>query len=215
MNKQLENLRENYNRKTLTISEVASTPFEQFNVWFQEALTAKIKEPNVMILATATPDGRPSARTLLLKGINKKGYIFYTNYNSQKGQDLAVNPQAALLFLWLDLQRQVRIEGQIERLSFEDSEKYFQSRPKGSQIGAWASPQSQVITSRTVLEEKVKVLNQQFAKVDQLPCPPHWGGYLLSPQRMEFWQGRSNRLHDRILYELQREERWRITRLAP
>lgn len=211
----LENLRENYQRNTLDIQDVAISPIQQFEIWFQQALESEIKEPNAMILATANAEGFPSARTVLLKGVSEKGFVFYTNYNSQKGTELAANPNAALLFLWLDLQRQIRIEGKVERLSFEESERYFQSRPKGSQIGAWASPQSQVIDDRSILKEKVEALKVQYAEVDQLPCPPHWGGFIVQPKRIEFWQGRPNRLHDRVAYQKQEEGKWKIERLAP
>lgn len=210
----LENLREDYRSSTLMEAEVATHPIQQFTKWFQEALNAAIKEPNAMLLGTINNNLQPSIRTVLLKGFNEDGFIFYTNYTSQKGQDIAANPQVALTFLWLDLQRQIRIEGRAEKLSYEDSQRYFQSRPKGSQIGAWASPQSQVIPNRSILENKVRNLEQQYHNAEKLPCPTHWGGYLVRPEKIEFWQGRSSRLHDRILYSLDGDD-WKIERLAP
>lgn len=210
----LQNLREDYQANRLLKTDVAAQPMQQFDRWLKEALNAEIKEPNAMILSTVNSKGQPSARTVLLKGMTEIGFIFYTNYNSQKGQEMAANQQVALTFLWLDLQRQIRIEGSVEKMSYTDSQNYFQSRPKGSQIGAWASPQSEVITDRSILENKVVALKKQYAEVEQLPCPEHWGGYIVRPTRMEFWQGRSSRLHDRILYTLENED-WKIERLAP
>lgn len=210
----LQNLREDYQANRLSKTDVTAQPIQQFDQWFKEALNAEIKEPNAMILSTVNSNGQPSARTVLLKGMTESGFIFYTNYNSQKGQEMAVNQQVALTFLWLDLQRQIRIEGLVEKMSYTDSQNYFQSRPKGSQIGAWASPQSEVIADRSILENNVETLKKQYAEVEQLPCPEHWGGYIVRPTRMEFWQGRSSRLHDRILYTLENED-WKIERLAP
>ncbi|MCL4170994.1 UNVERIFIED_CONTAM: hypothetical protein GTU68_065867 [Idotea baltica] len=163
----------------------------------QEALHAKLAEPNALTLATATTEGKPSARVVLLKGVNPAGFIFYTNYDSQKGKEL------------------VRIEGKVEKISAADSAAYFQSRPKGSQIGALASPQSQVIPDRKVLEDKVQALETTYAGVEKLPCPVHWGGFILQPEKIEFWKGRSSRLHDRLVYEKQGDESWAIVRLAP
>jgi len=167
-----------------------------------------------MTVATSTADGVPSARILLLKGFDTNGFIFYTNYESRKSQELIDNPQAALVFCWLELQRQIRIEGSVEKLSPELSQRYFQSRPKGSQIGAWASPQSQVIENRTILEEKVAALKVEYAEKAQLPLPDYWGGFILKPKYLEFWQGRSSRLHDRMAYTLM-EDQWKVNRLAP
>lgn len=211
----IANLREDYRQNTLEIIEVAVSPFQQFQVWLQEALASSIKEPNAMTLATCTADGRPSARIVLLKGIDEQGFIFYTNYESRKGQDLERNPHAALVFAWLELEKQVRIEGRVERISLEQSTAYFQSRPKGSQIGAWASPQSQVISDRIILEQNVERLQTEYADATQLPRPPHWGGYRVNAEVVEFWQGRSSRLHDRIRYALQVDGSWKIDRLAP
>lgn len=213
--KDVENLREDYQANTLEINEVTPHPMDQFGIWFATAMEAKLREPNAMTLATCTPQGIPSARIILLKGYDQGGFCFYSNYQSRKGQELIQNPSAALVFCWLELQRQVRIEGWVERMSIEDSTTYFQSRPKGSQIGAWASPQSRVISDRSILEENVQELEEQYKEVDQLPCPKHWGGFKLVPEKIEFWQGRSSRLHDRILYTLDENNNWKIERLAP
>ena len=167
-----------------------------------------------MTLVTASSNGQPSARIVLLKEFDQRGFVFFTNYESRKGQELAENPQAALLFCWLELERQVRIEGRVERVSAEESLEYFQSRPKGSQIGAWASPQSRAIPGREVLEEKIQELTARYQNEEVLPLPPNWGGYRLRPQQVEFWQGRENRLHDRILYTHTGAD-WRLDRLAP
>ncbi|NRB47489.1 MAG: pyridoxamine 5'-phosphate oxidase [Saprospiraceae bacterium] len=213
----LKHLREEYSSASLELTDVPAEPIALFEQWMQEALQAKLTEPNAMTLATCKPDGFPSARVVLLKGLNEEGFIFYTNYNSHKGQELAANPKAALVFLWLELQRQVRIEGIVEKISAADSEAYFQSRPKGSQIGAVASPQSTVIPGREVLEEKVKALEQEYANQEKLPCPEHWGGYIVKPTQIEFWKGRASRLHDRLVYtKLEgKGEGWKIERLAP
>ena len=210
----LEDLREEYRRASLNISEVASHPNVQFRKWFEEAQKSQIIEPNAMILSTSTRDGKPSARTVLLKGFDEKGFVFYTNYNSRKGKELATNPWGSLLFLWMPLQRQIRIEGKVVKLDPEISTKYFQSRPKGSQIGAYASPQSEVIADRFVLEEEEKRLEEKYRDQDQLPRPDYWGGYVVQADLFEFWQGRPNRLHDRIQYT-RNGEKWIIERLAP
>jgi len=214
MTKSLQELREDYRKGTLLKHEVASDPIEQFRQWFDEATQAQIPEPNAMILATSTSDGRPSARVVLLKGVEDHHFVFYTNYESQKGQELAQNPYAALVFNWLALERQIRISGKCIKISEEDSTAYFQSRPKGSQIGAWTSPQSQVIDTRTVLDDKKTALDNEYEHTEVLPRPPHWGGYGVIPEEIEFWQGRSNRLHDRIRYRKEGGN-WIIERLAP
>lgn len=211
---QLEALRANYQLKRLNLEDTQESPLEQFATWFEEALNSALPEPNAMTLATASPSGRPSARIVLLKGVEEGSFVFYTNYESHKGRELDENPQAALVFLWLELQRQVRIEGTVERLSPEASSAYFHKRPKGSQIGAWASPQSSIIEDRGVLIERQEELEEKYKETDELPRPPHWGGYRVIPSRIEFWQGRPNRLHDRVLYT-KTEKKWKRERLAP
>lgn len=211
----LANLREDYQSKGLEQNDLHPDPIGQFNIWFREALEKGIKEPNAMTLATCSPDGKPSARIVLLKDVKSTGFTFFTNYESRKAQELAANPYAALVFLWLGLERQVRIEGRVEKVSAAESEAYFQSRPKGSQTGAWASPQSKVIESRAILEARVQHLNQQYENVEKLPLPNFWGGYLVKPEMIEFWQGRTSRLHDRFRYTLQADETWKMERLAP
>ena len=213
-NKAIAALREDYRAKTLEINDINSNPFLLFKNWFQEALNSSVKEANAMTIATVDAEGKPSARIVLLKGFDEKGFIFYTNYDSKKGQDLAANPHIAAVFLWKDLERQIRIEGKAKKITKAASLQYFQSRPKGSQIGAWASPQSQVIPDRSILENNVVALKEKYKDADNLPIPNHWGGYVIVPTLIEFWQGRSSRLHDRIRYKL-KGENWIIERLAP
>ena len=208
-------LRQDYRQKTLNTSDVQAEPIAQFDLWFQEALKAELKEPNAMTLATATTNGVPSARIVLLKGYSENGFLFYTNYNSRNGKELLENPKAALVFCWLELERQIRIEGTVQKITPEASTLYFQSRPKESQIGAWASPQSEVISNRKTLEENVDLLKKKFESEEKLPRPEHWGGFCIQPTMIEFWQGRSSRLHDRIRYRLKTEGGWVIDRLAP
>ena len=210
----LEDLREDYNRDQLTIEQTDPDPFVQFQRWFAAAQASTVKEPNAMTLATVGVNGRPKARIVLLKQVDDDGFVFFTNYDSQKGQDLAANPFASLVFFWNIMQRQVRVEGRVEKISFADSEAYFQSRPKGSQIGATVSPQSQVIPDREGLKTEVARLEAQYADADQLPLPGNWGGYRLVPDNIEFWQGRSSRLHDRIRYRFV-DGAWERERLAP
>ncbi len=211
----LLHLRQDYNSEALSLSDMAADPASQFHHWFQDALKAGVQEPNAMTLATATPDGRPSARVVLLKDYGPDGFSFFTNYASKKGVELDKNPQAALVFLWLELQRQVRIEGSVERLSAAASEAYFQSRPRGSQVGAWASPQSSVLDGREWLEGRVAELEKKHEGKDNLPLPDFWGGYLVKPTLFEFWQGQPSRLHDRFQYTPKAEGGWLIQRLAP
>ncbi len=213
MDPSVANLRQEYVRGELNETEVDANPFQQFRYWFEQAIAAQLPEPNAMTLATATPDAVPSARIVLLKDFDDQGFVFYTNYDSRKGQEIARNPQAALVFWWTALERQVRIEGAVERVSSPESDAYFQSRPLGSRLGAWASPQSQ-ITRREDLEHRLQVLKSQYSEQSAIPRPTHWGGYRLRPRAIEFWQGRPNRLHDRILYQ-QMDESWQIQRLAP
>ena len=213
-NQTIAALREDYRAKTLEITDIHANPIQQFREWFQEALDSQIKEANAMTIATVDAQGKPAARIVLLKGFDENGFIFYTNYESRKGQELATNPNIAVVFLWKDLERQIRIEGIAEKVAPLVSLNYFQSRPKGSQIGAWASPQSQVISDRNILEQNVIDLKEKYKDVDNLPIPSHWGGYQIKPTMIEFWQGRSSRLHDRICYTLEDNE-WKIERLAP
>jgi pyridoxamine 5'-phosphate oxidase len=207
-------LRKEYKKLQLHETEVAQNPFEQFQQWFTDALQSEIEEPNAMTLATASSDGKPSARIVLLKSFDETGFIFFTNYESKKGKQLFGNPFAALVFFWKELERQVRIEGTIVKISAQESDIYFDSRPPGSRIGAWASPQSAVLKNREELENKVKKAEVQFKGISP-SRPSFWGGYRLKPNLFEFWQGRSNRLHDRIQYCLQQNTTWKIDRLAP
>lgn len=189
-------------------------PISFFAHWFGEAEAARITEINAMTLATADSNGKPHARIVLLKGLENDGFVFYTNYDSAKGQQIAANPQAALLFFWKELERQVRIEGILHKLPDTDSDAYFHSRPEGSRIGAWASPQSQAIPHRELLDLNFAKYEQEFSGIS-IPRPPHWGGYVLIPTSLEFWQGRSSRMHDRIVFALQADGRWAKSRLAP
>lgn len=214
MTSHVANLRRNYSRAGLNENETDPNPLIQFQTWFDQALNAELPEPNAMTLATADSEGKPSARIVLLKGVDETGFVFYTNYKSRKGHQLAENPVAALVFWWVELERQVRIEGSVEKVSEAESEEYFASRPFGSQLGAWASPQSRVIESRRVLEEKSWELEQKYYN-KTIPKPPHWGGYRLIPTEIEFWQGRPNRLHDRLCYTQQPDGSWLRERLAP
>ncbi|TKC09267.1 pyridoxamine 5'-phosphate oxidase [Pedobacter frigoris] len=209
----IQNLRQDYRAAQLSENDVESNPILQFKKWFADAVNARLYEPNVMTLATADSDGKPSARIVLLKGFDESGFVFFTNYESKKGQDLIENPQAALVFFWAELERQVRIEGLVTKVDAQTSSDYFHSRPIGSQIGAMASPQSSIINDRSLLEEKVKELTSEY-EGKEIPRPLHWGGYLIEPKFIEFWQGRSSRLHDRIAYDLV-DGSWIINRLAP
>ena len=210
----IADIRKEYMLETLNESAVQNNPITQFDHWWQEAVKSAIEEVNAMTLATATREGKPSARIVLLKDYDEKGFVFYTNYESHKGKELAINPQATIVFFWKELERQVRIEGIIEKVSNEESDVYFFSRPAGSQVGAWASPQSSSIVDRSVIEENVIRYTKQFEE-ESITRPPHWGGYRLKPQLIEFWQGRKSRLHDRLQYTLQQDSTWKIERLAP
>ena len=195
-------------------NSVDSNPINLFRVWFDEAIASGSRLPDAMTLATATKDGKPSARVVLLKQVDDEGFVFYTNYRSSKAKELEENPQAALVFYWTQLDRQVRVEGRVERVSPAESDEYFKTRPRESQIGALASPQSEVVESREVLEKSFRELDELY-RDRPVERPAHWGGYRLKPERIEFWQNRTGRLHDRILYELQAEGSWSIKRLAP
>jgi len=195
-------------------NRIERDPIKQFQLWFEDAVAAKLPLAEAMNLATVTPDGRPTARMVLLKQVDADGFVFYTNYQSAKAKQLEINPYAALVFFWPQLERQVRIEGKVSRTSAEESSAYFKTRPRESQIGAWASPQSEVITAREVLEQRARELAELYCD-REIDCPSHWGGYRLKPDRIEFWKGRVGRLHDRMLYELQPDGTWSIKRLAP
>ena len=211
----LADLRKTYTQRTLSEADVQPDAVAQFRLWMEEALAAQLDEPTAFTLSTVAASGQPSSRVVLLKGLpDDTGFLFYTNYNSRKGQELAAQPLAALNFFWPGLERQVRVEGRIEKAPESLSTEYFQSRPRSSQIGAWASPQSQIIGSREALEAREADVANEFGAQDPLPRPPHWGGYMLRPHRLEFWQGRPSRLHDRIVYELDGSI-WRRSRLAP
>ena len=210
---ELAALRENYTKGSLDVKDVANTPIGQFQEWFDEAVAGQLLEPNAFLFSTVSHENKPSTRVLLLKGLDN-GFTFFTNYLSRKGTELAENPNACLTFFWAELERQVRIEGLIEKISGEESDAYFHSRPRASQIGAWVSNQSMVIGQREILEEREKHLIEKFG--DQpIPRPPHWGGYRLVPNYIEFWQGRPSRLHDRIAYTLLENGDWKIERLSP
>ena len=213
-NQELQNLMQYYSAATLTEKEVKQDPINQFDKWFNDAVAADVLDPNAMTLATATHNGLPSARIVLLKGFNKEGFMFYTNYLSRKGKEMAKNPMASVVFFWPELERQVRIEGTIEKLSREQSEEYFHSRPKASQLGAVVSAQSQEIVGRKVLEEKMAELEKEYED-KEVPKPSYWGGYIIKPRLVEFWQGRRSRLHDRIVYKKIDNKNWKIVRLAP
>lgn len=210
----IADIRKEYKLQTLSEKDILQDPLAQFDKWWQEAINAGIEEPNAMTLATSAADGMPDARIVLLKGFNEKGFAFYTNYNSVKGQQLLENPRATLVFFWKELERQVRISGLVSLAPGKMSDDYFASRPEGSRIGAWASPQSETIDNREWLEENEKRIAEVWAG-KTIPRPAHWGGYLVKPVRIEFWQGRPSRLHDRFQYSLQNSGAWKIERLAP
>jgi pyridoxamine 5'-phosphate oxidase len=207
-------LHNRFSMQGLRESDLDQDPFRQFRAWLDIAVAAKLREPYAMTLATATPDGKPSARMVLLRGVDERGFVFFTNFDSRKGQELAVNPWAALVIFWVELGRQVRIEGRVERVTAEESDAYFQGRPRGSRISARASDQSRVLPTRAVLEQRVQELTAEFAG-KEVPRPPNWGGYRVLPQTIEFWQNRDNRLHDRLRYQRDETGAWSIQRLAP
>ena len=209
----IADIRKEYMRESLSEGDVELDPFLQFTRWWKEAVGSDITEVNAMTLATCNKEGMPSARTVLLKDYDKSGFVFFSNYESRKAKDIDENPQASLLFFWKELERQVRIEGRIEKVDATESDSYFHSRPEGSRIGAWASPQSRVVRSRDVIEEDVRRYQAAFEQAP-IPRPPHWGGYRVIPVHIEFWQGRPSRMHDRILYSIEADS-WKISRLAP
>lgn len=209
----LNTLRHNYSKESLDKDDVNTDPVLQFAKWFEEAVGAQVIDPNAMTLCTATKEGTPSARIVLLRNLSDCGFVFYSNYTSRKGMEIEENPNCALLFFWPELERQIRIEGVVQKQSDEESDLYFNSRPHGSKLGAWASEQSKVISSREVLIKQQEELSKKYPD-ENVPRPPHWGGYLLKPVSIEFWQGRPNRLHDRILYRIENNN-WKIERLSP
>lgn len=211
----IQELRLEYARASLDEADVAADPLEQFQKWFEEALNSNISEPNAMTLATADAAGKPDARIVLLKGLTDGCFVFFTNYRSRKAAELEQNANACLLFFWKELERQIKIVGSVSKISEHSSTEYFQSRPKPSQIGAWVSPQSSVVENRLWLEKKYEEIAEQYRDAETLPRPPHWGGYAVKPQLIEFWQGRPSRLHDRILYTSTTENGWKVERLAP
>ena len=210
----LTQIRGKYTTKFLDIEHLDTNPFKQFEKWFNDAINEEVSEPNAMILATVGKDMMPSVRAVLLKTFDEKGFVFFTNYKSKKAAQIKENPNAAALFSWIDMERQIKIEGSVEKISTADSLKYFLSRPKGSQIGAWVSHQSSIITSRGLLEQKFDEIKRKFSK-GEVPFPDFWGGYIIKPIRIEFWQGGQDRLHDRFLYEKDEKGSWTIKRLAP
>ena len=207
-------LRKQYTRSGLDESEAAPDPIEQFRGWFEDALAADLHEPNAMTLATATPEGRSSARIVLVKGFDERGFVFYTNYGGRKARELEANPYCALVFYWGELERQVRVEGRVSRVSEEESDAYFASRPRGSRLGAWASKQSRPVGDRGTLERRLRELEREY-EGREIPRPPFWGGYRVEPEIIEFWQGRENRLHDRLLYRRSVDGGWIRERLQP
>jgi len=214
MDHSIADLRKDYAAQTLTEETMADNPFSQFSQWWRQAIDSQILEPNAMTLATASPDGMPAARIVLLKDFSPEGFVFYTNYQSFKGLQLEANPKACLVFFWKELERQVRITGLVEKTSAEESDAYFLSRPAKSRLGAWASPQSRVIESRDWLDHNFTEVDQRFGG-EPSERPPHWGGYRVKPVIVEFWQGRPSRMHDRIQYSIENDGQWKRERLAP
>ncbi|SDW69756.1 Pyridoxamine 5'-phosphate oxidase [Hydrobacter penzbergensis] len=210
----IADIRRDYKLQSLDENDIAADPITQFTRWWEEAIASHIDEVNAMTLATVTPEGLPAARIVLLKGYDEHGFVFFTNYKSRKGMELEANPHAALVFFWKELERQVRIEGTVSKTSTAESDDYFESRPAGSRIGAWASPQSRVVANRTEIETNYSKYEQQFG-YENIPRPENWGGYIVKPSVIEFWQGRGSRLHDRLRYTASGAHKWKRERLAP
>ena len=211
-------LRREYGDHGLDVPDLAPDPVSMFRQWMDDTVAAGLHEPNALVVATVSPQGRPSSRMVLLKGVDERGFVFFTNYESRKAAEIAANPHVSLLFPWHDLQRQVRVEGAASKVSAEESEAYFASRPRESQLGAWASPQSRVVASRSALDERYGGVLAQFAELDEVPVPPHWGGFRVAPYAVEFWQGRKGRMHDRLVYRRVEDDPhapWTVDRLAP
>jgi pyridoxamine 5'-phosphate oxidase len=213
-NDDISAIRKDYRLRSLEEANVDGNPIKQFETWWQQAIESKIDEPNAMTLSTSSNSGQPSSRIVLLKGIEHNGFVFYTNYESRKGHQIQINPLVSLVFFWKELERQVSIEGSAKKVSSDQSDLYFSSRPLDSKIGAWSSPQSEVIASRDVLENNVADYTGKFQSLD-IPRPPFWGGYIVEPNMIEFWQGRPGRLHDRLRYTINEKKLWTIERLAP
>jgi pyridoxamine 5'-phosphate oxidase len=210
----IESLRKNYSLHSLSESNVKPSPIDQFIQWFDEANDAKVHEPNAFVLSTSSTKGIPSSRVVLLKGCSHEGFTFFTNYESHKGQEISSNPHVSLCFLWHEMERQVRIQGVASKVSREETARYFHSRPRESQIGAWVSPQSQIIEDDLFLSKKYAEIEAKYQGIDPIPVPDHWGGFIIAPTEIEFWQGRPSRLHDRIRYTLENHQ-WTTRRLAP
>lgn len=208
-------LRREYGDEGLDAPDLAPDPIVMFRRWLADTVDAGLHEPNAMVVSTVSAEGRPSSRMVLLKGVDEEGFVFYTNHDSRKGSDIETNPSVSLLFPWHDLQRQVRIDGTASRVSREESEAYFCSRPRESQLGAWASPQSTQVSSRAELDQRYTEVEERFGEADAVPLPPQWGGYRVRPELVEFWQGRKGRMHDRLVYRREGEEAWSTLRLAP
>ena len=214
----LARLRREYGDHGLDLPDLEGEPLTMFRRWLEDTVAAGLHEPNAMVVSTVSAAGRPSSRLVLLKGLDERGFVFYTNYESRKAEEIAANPAVSLLFPWHDLQRQVRVEGTATRISREESEEYFSGRPRGSQLGAWSSPQSRVVASRSALDERYGGVLSEFAGLDDIPLPPFWGGFLVAPDTVEFWQGRKGRMHDRLLYRRADDDPhapWAVVRLAP
>lgn len=212
--KNIADIRKDYMLKSFDEKDAKANPFDQFDIWWQDAIASNIDEVNALNLCTVDASGKPSGRIVLLKGYDRDGFVFFTNYQSRKGQELLANPQACMIFFWKELERQVRIDGRIEKVTDQENDTYFFSRPVGSQVGAWSSPQSSIIENRQVIENNVKHYQQVFSN-QPITRPPHWGGYRVIPYQVEFWQGRSSRLHDRLQYRLTEDGNWQLVRLAP